>query len=404
MNQRSSITLSKAAFVFNSEQIKKAAGPSQVAIVLKSNAYGHGLSPMAQLAQEDPNIAWICTAGIQEALQVRALGVTKPLLALSYFDGSLDQAVSQDIHLGLYTIEGLADLHAAAQRVGKKAYAHIKIDTGMSRLGLHPQYTLSFIKAAQEFPNVELYGIFTHLCDTPNIDQTFSYQQLAQFDEVLDLIEAAGIAIPCTHALSSSALCIKPQRPYSFVRAGAAFYGIWKSPTHRELVRKLHPDFDLKPVLQWKTRIIELKKIPAGASVGYDRTWRAQRPTILAIAPVGYYDGYDRRFSNRGVAVIKDQYAPVAGIVSMGLTAFDVTDIPYIHLHDEIVLLGDAPRISAHECAYSAQIITNELVTGLQASLERTIVPEHKPLIIQAPSHEGEIRPHAPQKSSTPVL
>ncbi len=398
MKPRTSITLSREAFAHNSQQIKKAAGNSAVAIVLKSNAYGHGLSQIAQLAQEDPHIAWICTAGIAEALDARAQGVTKPILVLSYLDGSLDQAIQQDIHMGVYNLEDIVALNAAAQRVGKKAYIHIKIDTGMSRLGVAPEQTLSFIRAAEQLAHIEIFGLFTHLCDTPNPDQSFSYQQLAKFDELIELLEAAGKPIPCTHALSSSALCIKPKRTYTFVRAGAAFYGLRKSAAHQELVKAVHPDFNIKSVLEWKTSIIQLKKIPAGATVGYDKTWRAERPTLLAIAPIGYYDGYTRRLSNKGIAIINNHYAPIVGIVSMNMTAFDVTDIPNVTLSHDIFLMGEAPGITADECARNGHLITNELITSLHPSIERTIVSTHEPLKSKVAPHElrTAIKPSTP--------
>lgn len=383
MNSRTSIELSRAAFSYNIEQIKKAAG-SAVAVVIKSNAYGHGIQEIAQLAQDDPNVAWLCTAGIAEALLVRQQGITKPLIALSYLDDNLEDALRADIHVGLYNLEDAAALNAAAQSVGKKAFVHIKVDTGMSRLGILPEHTLHFIRTVQEFPHIELYGLFTHLCDTPNPDQTFSYAQLKKFDELIEMLHAAGITIPCIHAQSSSALSLKPNYPYTFIRAGAAAYGIRKSQAHQDLIKKLHPSFDLKPVMQWKTRVIHIKKIPAGAFVGYDKTWVAQRPTLLAIAPIGYYDGYSRGLSNRGHALINHHYAPVAGIVSMNITAFDVTDCEEVKIGDEIILLADASELSAVECARSAHIITNELVTHIHSSIERIIVPEHKPVIIHA--------------------
>lgn len=375
MKHRTSIELSQSAFTYNIDQIKQAVGETAIALVVKSNAYGHGLKEIAQMAQADSRITWFCTAGISEALALRAQGITKPIIVLSYLDDNLEQAIKQDVHVTLYNLEDAYALNAAAQRIGKKASVHIKIDTGMSRLGIHPEDAFSFIGAVKACAYLELYGIFTHLNDTPNPNQSFSYHQLKTFDDLIELIEAAGITIPCIHAQSSSSLCVQPARPYTFIRAGAAAYGIWKSEEHRQLIKKLHPDFNLKQIMQWKTQIIHLKEIPKGASVGYDRTWKAERPTRLAIAPIGYADGYARELSNRGIAHIQNHYAPVVGIVSMNMTAFDVTDIPNVHLYDDIILLSDIPGITAHESARSAHIITNDLTTHINTSIERTIVP-----------------------------
>ncbi len=404
MKKRTSIQLSQAALHYNIAQIKKAAHASGVGLVIKSNAYGHGLKEIAQMAQSDHHITWLCTAGIEEALHLCTQGIDKPLLALSYLDASLQQAIHHNIHVALYNLEDAYALNAAAQEVGKKAYVHIKIDTGMSRLGIDPNNAFSFINALKQLPHIELYGLFTHLCDTPNPDSSFSYHQLKIFDDLIELIEAAGIKISCTHAQSSSALCIKPARPYTFIRAGAAAYGIWKSEEHRMRIRTLHPTFDIKPVMQWSTHIIQLKNIPTGATVGYDRTLRAQRPTLLAIAPIGYHDGYARSLSNRGTAVINQHYAPVAGMVSMNMTAFDITDIPNVKIGDQITLIGDAPKIVVHEIARTAHMITNEIVTSINASIERKIVSEHQPLAIDPPHEENEVSIEPTENPTTPSL
>ena len=376
MKNRTSIILSRQSFNYNIEQIKKAA-QTDIAVVVKANAYGHGIAQIAQMADENPQVSWLCTASVSEALTLRKAGIKKPLLVLSYIDDSLDDAVAHNIQVSIYNREDAVALSAAAQRVGKPAFAHVKIDTGMSRLGIHPENILSFMKGLSQLPSLVIYGIFTHLCDTPNPNQSFSYLQLQKFDEVLDILEAAGISIPCIHAQSSSSLCIKPQRQYSLFRAGAAAYGIWKSPEHRQLVLKEHPDFDLQQVLEWKTHIIHLKKIPIGSTVGYDRTFTAKRPTILALAPIGYSDGYARGLSNKGVALIGKRFVPVAGIVSMNLTAFDVTDVPEVHLYDDILLIAPITSLTAADCARSAHIITNEMVVNLNPLIIRTVVQAH---------------------------
>ncbi len=376
MSQHTSIELSRQAFQYNIDQLKKAAGAAGLALVVKSNAYGHGLREMALLADENPSISWICTAGLSEALFLRRLGINKQLLVLSFIDDGIEEAVALGIHVMCSNREDACAMSAAAERLGKKAYIHVKVDTGMSRLGIFPDDVLGFLKFLSHLPQVIIAGIATHLSDTPNPDQTFSYQQFKTFDTVVDIVKAAGFDIPYTHVQSSSSLCLRPEREYSFIRAGAAAYGIWKSAAHRELIRMHHPYFDVMPVLHLKTRIVHIKKIPAGSAVGYDRTFIAQRPTVLAIAPVGYFDGYSRGLSNRGHGLIHNQFVPIAGIVSMNLTAFDVTDLE-VSLHDEISLIGPFPGITASECAQSARIITNEMVTHLNPTIVRRIVPAH---------------------------
>lgn len=373
-NYRTWIELSKDALFYNIAQLKKAAKGSDLALVLKSNAYGHGAQAIASLLDAHSDISWFCTAGLSEALSLRNQGIKKPLIALSYLDASCEDAVIQDIHCSVYTYEDAQRLSRAAQHVGKQVYVHIKIDTGMSRLGIFYDETVLFIKALQKLPNLVIYGIFTHLCDTSNPDQSFSHLQLKQFDTVLAALKEAHITIPCIHAQSSSGLCIVPQQPYTLVRAGASAYGIWKSPEHRKLLLQQCTELDLKPVMTWKTRIIQLKKVPEGSYVGYDRTYRTSRPTIIALAPIGYWEGYPRSLSNKGIGLINNMPAAILGIVSMNLTAFDVTDIPNVQTGNTIILLGNTSPITAQECAQRAGIITNEMVTHINPEIPRIII------------------------------
>ncbi len=372
-NYRTWIELSKDALFYNIAQLKKAAKESELALVLKSNAYGHGAQAIASLADTHPDVSWLCTAGLKEALSLRSYGIQKPLIALSYLDESFEAAITQNIHCSVYTYEDAQHLSAVAQQLGKQAYVHVKVDTGMSRLGVLASEALPFIKALQKLPHLVIYGIFTHLCDTSNSDQSFSQLQLKRFDEVLAALQEAHIYIPCIHAQSSSGLCVLPERSYTLVRAGASVYGIWKSPQHKKLLQNC-TEVDLKPVMTWKTRIIQLKRIPAGSYIGYDRTYKTTRPTVIALAPIGYWEGYPRSLSNKGIVLINNTLAPILGIVSMNLTAFDVTDIPGIQLGDSITLLGNQSPITAQECAQRAGIITNEIVTHINPEVPRIIV------------------------------
>lgn len=367
------IELDKHAFSYNINQIKKIIGPTELAIVLKSNAYGHGIKEIACMSLEENHVKWLCTAGISEALILKKCGIKKPIIVLSFLDADLEEAINLDIHCPVYNIEDAYALSQAAQNINKQAFVHIKVDTGMSRLGISPEDIINFIRSVNKLPNIKVFGIFTHLCDTPNPDQRFSYQQLETFDKVLDVLENAGIHIPCTHAQSSSSLCIIPKRQYTLLRAGAAIYGVWKSDQHRNLILDKFPEYNLKPVLTWKTKVIQLKTISTGSTVGYDRTFTATKPMTIAVLPVGYWDGYNRGFSNNGVVIVNGQLAPVIGIVSMNLTIIDVTGIKNVQLGNEVILLGEYTQLTAQYCASKAKIITNELIVQLNSDIKRII-------------------------------
>lgn len=377
MNTQSFIELSSSAFAHNIKQIKKAAQGSQVAVVLKSNAYGHGLQECALFAKHNPDIAWTCTATISEALAVYEIVPEKPILVLYSFDAPLEKALIRGFHMTVHTLEDAYLLNSAAENLGVKAFVHIKIDTGMSRLGITCEEAISFVQKIATLPHIVMYGIQTHLCDTPNQNQTFSYTQLQKFDDLLMTLESMGIIIPCTHALSSSGLSLKPLRTYSLLRAGAFAYGIKKSKRHTDLVVQAHPSFALEPVLQLSAPIIALKKIKTGDSVGYDRTFVAQRPTTLAVVPVGYADGYPRGLSNKkDVALLNGHFISIAGLISMNLTTFDVTDVKDVALGDSILLLGGKSPLSIDACAEATGIISNALAVSLSAAVPRVIQKE----------------------------
>lgn len=385
MNKRVSITLSRQAFAHNVRAISSLTGDQSLALVIKSNAYGHGISQIASFAEELSAISFLCTAGISEALPLRKQGITKPILVLSYFEGDIKEAVIHGFHMSVSSLSQAQALSVAAQSVGTRVYIHVKIDTGMGRLGVLPADAVMTIKALSQLPLINVYGVFTHLCDTGHDDHAYSLQQLAAFDEVLEDLEAAGIKIPCTHAQSSSSLDLIPKRKYSFIRAGASLYGLWKNPNQQMLIKRRDPSFDLIPVIEWKAPIIQIKKVPSGSFIGYNRKFVTKRPTHLAIVPVGYFDGYTRALSNKGMAHFKGYRVPVIGIVSMNLTSFDVTDVPSVQVGDELILMGDYEGIRPHEIAHTASCITNEIATGINPVIERTIVPFHEKNTVEQP-------------------
>ena len=388
MTKRTRLLLSRKAFKENVDAINRFTGHPSLALVVKSNAYGHGMYEIASLADVHHGVSWICTAGISEALSLRHKGITKPLLVLSYLDGDLEETIRRGIHLCISSQDEAHAVAAAAQKARVQAYIHIKIDTGMGRMGLLDT-VVEQVHTMSQLPHIKVYGAFTHLSDTGHEDTSYCEMQLERFDEVLDELEAAGVKLACTHAQSSSSLNFKPRRAYSFIRAGAAAYGLWKSPKQKEIMQSLDPSFDLTPVGEWRARVTQIKELPEGSYVGYQRTFKTMRLTTLALVPIGYWDGYPHALSNKGVALLHGQYAPVAGVISMNIAVFDVTDIP-AKVGDELILLGNAPSIAPHEVARAAGCITNEITTAVHSSIERSIVEYHAPLSISFQSQPAD--------------
>jgi alanine racemase len=336
---------------------------------------------IASRAQANQHVSWLCIAGINEALLLRKKGITKPLLVLSYLDGSLEEGISQGIHFVASSWEDALVIASTAQKIGKTAFIHVKIDTGMGRLGIFADQVVQLIHDMTKLSHLVVYGVFTHLSHTGHADQAYSYEQLSRFDHILDDLKASGITIECTHALSSSSLHLKPKRKYSFMRVGGAAFGLWKNSHQIEVVKEVAPEFSLTPILEWRTRCFQLKHLPTGSVVGYQLSFITKKPSVIALVPIGYWDGYPHALSNKGKAMIKGYIVPVAGIVSMNLAAFDVTDVPDVQVGDEFILIGNVPHLMPYEVAHAAGQITNVLMTCINGSIERTIIEQHYPLV-----------------------
>ncbi len=370
--RRTWLEISQRAFHHNVTQIKSLIGSTALGVVVKANAYGHGMIEIATIAEHNPAISWLFTAGTQEAQELRAHGSKKPILAMAYLDSSPEEVICQNIRIALYEYSEAQILDKIAQKLGKKVLVHIKIDTGMSRLGLLPEEAVNFIQKIINFKNIEIEGIFTHLADTNNPDLSYSYKQLEEFDKILEQLTLLKIKIPIVHALSSGALLFK--KKYSLVRVGTNIFGFWKSPIQEERFTQHAPDFYLEPVATWKTCITHMQIVAPGSSVGYARTFIAERPTTIAVVPVGYADGYARTLAHKAQVLVHSTYAPVLGIISMNLMALDVTDCGSVTVGDEVILMGKEPYTTATHTARLLGTINNEFATRISPLIERKLV------------------------------
>ena len=366
------IEIDKEALEHNIESYKKIIRPAYLAPVIKSNAYGHGIGPIAKILDAHIDVDYICVVALQEALFLRSIGIKKPLLVLSIIDGDLEDAVDHAIDLITYDIAMAKELDAIARAKNKTASIHIKIDTGLSRLGLYNTDALQLVKEIHELSHVFIQGIFTHLAESESNDQTFTNQQRKVYSVFVKQVETLGVSIPLKHIACSAATTANMSTNDTMVRLGIGLYGLWPSEENKFLAQKLYPNFYLKPVLSWKTRIIQIKEIPAGSAVGYDRTHCVSKPTRIAIIPVGYWDGYDRRLSNKGIVLINNQKAPIIGRIAMNLSIVDITDLSVSKDH-EVTLLGNQKGLTANDLAQQCNTINYEIVTRINPLLPRRI-------------------------------
>ncbi len=373
-NELTWVELSKNALFHNIAQYHSLIAPGVVIMpVIKSNAYGHGMIEIAQLLQENELVDAMAVVSLSEALILRKHRITKKIVVLSIIDTAIEQAVLHDIDLVIYDESTAQTLSEYALKYHVRARVHIKIDTGLSRLGVLAPQALQFIARIKKLSHIEIVGIFTHFANSESDDDHFVQLQLARFNTVIAELAQQGISIPFKHTTCSAAIGAYQQAHGSLVRFGIGLYGLWPSLENKQKTNQQHPGFSLLPVLQWKTRIIQIKTISAGSFVGYDLTHQVNRETKIAVLPVGYWDGIQRSFSNNGVVVVKNKVAPIVGRVAMNLCMVDVTEIPEIQVNDEVLLLGDHEAITADALAQRIGTINYEVVTHINPLLQRTI-------------------------------
>lgn len=367
------VEIDAQAFEHNLQQYKAAVHPIEFAPVIKSNAYGHGIELIAKLCEKSSAVDRICVVALSEAITLRKLDITKPIIVLSILDVDLEHAAIHDIAVVVYDMQAAHQLNEIGKKYDKKINVHIKIDTGLSRLGFLVTQSLSIIKVIHEMTFICIQGIFTHFAESEKDDQTFTNLQIERFTTLLNELEAVNINIPLKHSSCSAAITGNTDSHFTLSRAGIGIYGLWPSPENQMLTKLHMQNFSLKPVLTWKTRIVQIKEIASGSYIGYDRTHQVVRNTKLAILPVGYWDGYDRGLSNKGTVLIHNRLAPVIGRVAMNLMMVDVTDIPQTAVDDKVTLLGNHAGITAEDLAHHAATINYEIVTRINPLLPRIV-------------------------------
>ena len=325
--------------------------------VVKANAYGHDSVRTAKRLLE-AGVDAFAVAIVEEAATLRRAGIGEMILILGGGDeSSLREAVRVDASQAVYTVEMLEILRDEARRAGKKARAHLKLDTGMSRIGVRDEAALDELIARwQDCPEVEMEGIFTHFC-AADTDPAFTEIQNRRFARGLEKVRAAGFR-PIAHAAATSAM-LDPRYQYDMVRAGIGLYGCCMPELKDEI----------RCAQTLVTRPVRIQRVAAGDTVGYGRTFTAQRDSTIMTLPIGYGDGYPRILGNRAPVLVKGRRAPLAGRVCMDMVMADITDIPGVTLEDEVVLMGRQGDecVTPDELAALAETIPYEIMLGFGA-------------------------------------
>jgi alanine racemase len=368
------ITVSLSALRRNAEVLRELVGVHHAAFVVKSNAYGHGLVEAA-LAIE-PLAARICVYAEGEALELRDGGVTGPILILGPVPPqALPAVLAANCELALWDTKNFVrDLAAAARERQTRARVHVKVNTDLNRLGLEPHEVVDAVEDYLHLPEIALTGVFSHLASAEEIDSPYTMHQLAAFERALaqtkPLLDQHGLA-PIRHIAASAAAMLWPQTRLDLSRFGIALYGLWPSPQTRRAMES--SPLELQPALTYRSEIVVVRTIPAGASVGYGGTFHAPNDMRIGVVPAGYADGIPRALSNKGAFLVDGARCPIVGRVAMNMTEIDLTAAPQAHVGSPVTLIGSdgAASVTADDWANWCDTINYEIVARLPAEIPR---------------------------------
>lgn len=356
-----------------------------VMAAVKADAYGHGAVPCARRLEAE-GVEWFGVALPEEGIVLRAAGITKPILCLGgFWAGQQKACLQRNLTPVVYRLDMIESLDRSARDAGVVADVHVKIDTGMGRLGVRSDDVPQFCEALLRSRNIRVDGLMTHLAaaDDP-AQEDFTTRQLERFEHAVQVFRERGFSPSHLHAANSAAAFAYPQARGNMVRPGATLYGF-----SRDVLPPNIATPRLRPVMSLRSRIMLLKTISKGEKLGYGCSFETRRESLIATIPIGYDDGYRRALSNHGRVIVGGKLAPVVGRVSMDLTLIDVTDVARVSLQDQVTLLGRDGELSitAEELAELAGTISYEITCGISSRVPRIYVNSrsHLPRIPAAP-------------------
>ena len=360
-------TVNLAALAHNISRIKHYLSPGcEVMAIVKANAYGHGAVECAQMLTRQ-GIRRFAVASLEEGIELRQAGISAPIVVLgALFEAQIADLVAHQLTPVVSDGRILPALAQAASSHPSPYPIHLKIETGMGRLGFSPDELRPLLDSPLLQSALHVEGLMTHLADADGTDTAFTERQLGAFHAILEQVRQRGLTVPLVHTANSAAIVRFPEAHFSLVRPGIMLYGYHTLPTSV-------PAPDLTPVLSLRSTIVQLRTIPRGGTVSYNGTFIATRPTRIAVLPIGYADGYSRRLSNRGSVLIQGRRAPIVGLVCMDMTMVDVTDIAPVQVGETVTLIGQqgGASIWADEVADWIGTIPYEVLCGIGSRVPR---------------------------------
>jgi len=351
----------------------------QLMAVVKANAYGHGALPCTQ-AVLDAGADTLGVGIVSEGIELREQGIQAPIQVLvGIFPDEADDLIQHNLTTTLHSRSLAEVLSQRAGHLGKEVGIHIKVDTGMGRLGIAPDQLPGWVEFIKGLKNIRIESIFTHFSSADNADPSFTQDQINRFQAALDKLKKAKLDIPMAHCANSAALLQFPESQFELVRPGICLYGALPAPGLGPVVKSLtakNPEFSLLPVMQWKTRILTINSLPKGSPVSYGQKFITQRDSRIATLPVGYADGLERLLTNRMNVLVRGHKAPQVGTICMDMCMIDVTDIAEAKEGEEVVLFGQQGNetITADEMATQAETISYEILCGVGKRIPRIYI------------------------------
>lgn len=374
--------ISLPALRHNFRTLQQLVGPGvTVCAVVKADAYGHGAAECARCFEKE-GTTWFGVTSTDEGLQLRQAGITSRILLLAgFWPGEEEAILRYDLTPAVWDRSHVELLESAAEKTKKgkrQAFpVHLKVDTGMARLGVRREDLVSLTRVFKSAPHVVLEGFFTHLAASEVLDDPGTNAQVGRFEDAITLLQGSGISPAYYHLANSGAIAARPNTWKNMVRPGLALYGYSPPITSAGSgTPDSSHELPVQPALSWKTRIIALRDVAARQPLGYNGAYVTQAPARIAVLPVGYADGFSRQFSSRGRVIVRGDYAAIVGNVAMDLTLIDVTRIPGVEVGDEVILLGAAGsrRVTAWDLASLSMTIPYEVLCGISRRVPRTYV------------------------------
>jgi len=354
--------------------IRQITGGRSVIAVVKADAYGHGAYQVSKRLVSD-GAGYLAVAFMNEARALREAGINAPIIVL--FDPDVCEAFKYNLTPSVGTMKAALDLSREAEKLGRNINIHIKVDTGMGRLGFRGQVRRDILEIAR-LPRINIEGIMSHFSEADIMDRSFACSQIAAFAALRNDLAASGLYVPLYHMANSAAVMALPESHFDAVRPGIMLYGCPSAPTQSHSLLDC-PDIPLPkllPVMRAKTRIVALRKLPPRTPVSYGRTFVTARESLIGVISAGYADGFSRLFSNNAAVLVRGKRAPVVGRVCMDVTMIDVTDIAGVSETDDVIIMGSqaGESISAAELARWSDTIPYEVMLSIGSRARRIYV------------------------------